>query len=72
MCGKPYRGFESHSLRQSPEVRKLADLAAAVGLVQAAGKLTQELEALLFQINGSLEVGRMGAVLRVHQAFVRE
>ncbi|MCP1913365.1 hypothetical protein J2R96_005845 [Bradyrhizobium elkanii] len=57
------------------DAQKLADLAALLGLMQAAGKLSQELEALATQVGGSLEkiAERFGVpFFEVHQAYVEE
>lgn len=55
--------------------QKLADLAALLGLMQAAGRLSQDLEALATQVGGSLEkiAERFGVpFFEVHQAYVQE
>lgn len=57
------------------DAQKLADLAALLGLMQAAGKLSQELEALATRVGGSLETmaERFGVpFFEVHQAYIEE
>ncbi|AND89209.1 hypothetical protein Bdiaspc4_20135 [Bradyrhizobium diazoefficiens] len=55
--------------------QQLADLATLLGLMQAASKLSQELDVLANQVGGSLEkiAERFGVPFgEVHQAFVAQ
>lgn len=54
---------------------QLADLAALLGLMQSASKLSQELDVLANQVGGSLEkiAERFGVLFgEVHQTFVEQ
>jgi hypothetical protein len=59
----------------SPDSRQLADLAALLGLMQSASKISQELDALANEVGGSLEkiAERFGVpFFDVHNTYVRE
>lgn len=59
----------------SPDKRQLADLAALLGLMQSASKLSQELDTLANEVGGSLEkiAERFGVpFFDVHDEYVSE
>lgn len=58
-----------------PSKQQLADLAALLGLMQTASKLSQELDTMANQVGGSLEkiAERFGVpFFEVHQAYVQK
>ena len=59
----------------TPNKRQLADLAALLGLMQTASKLSQDLDALANEVGGSLEkiAQRFGVpFFDVHDAYVQQ
>ncbi|MBR0751739.1 hypothetical protein JQ604_06055 [Bradyrhizobium jicamae] len=60
---------------QSADKRQLADLATLLGLMQAASKLSQDLDALANEVGGSLEkmAERFGVpFFEVHNTYRRQ
>ena len=58
-----------------PDARELADLAALLGLMQAASKISQDLEALANEVGGSVEkmADRFGVpFFEVHDTYRKQ
>jgi hypothetical protein len=65
----------NHTHNRQPSAGQLADLAALLGLMQSASKISQELDALANQVGGSLEklTERFGVpFFDVHNAYVEQ
>lgn len=66
---------EDRTRSRMPSAGQLADLAALLGLMQSASKISQELDALANEVGGSLEklTERFGVpFFDVHNAYVEQ